>query len=407
MSEMTATRIGRPATLLLLGAGWIVAALLLLRTTVPHLDLDGLDVHRYFSAAELARAHRYERFVRINWVLGLAVELAVLVLLVRRAPRMVRGMELGPVSAGIVVGMVTLVTLYAVQLPFGFVDQWWAERHGLATNDYLSWLIAPWAEISALAVYAMATIAIVMGLARWLGERWWIAAAPLFIVIVGSFALLFGWLSVVDTKPVPAGLRDDVAALERTEHVTGTPVRVDTVSDYTSQVNAFTAGFGPSTRVVLWDTLLDGRFSDREVRAVIAHELGHVRHHHVLKGLAWFALLAFPLTWAIARATRSRGGMGSPAAVPVAVLTVVVFGVVTAPLQNVVSRRYEAEADWAALAATRDPAAVRDAFRQFTETSLAEPNPPTWDYLFLETHPTIAQRIAMAEAWRKREAAGR
>jgi STE24 endopeptidase len=402
---MTATRIGRGATLLVLGAGWIAAALLLARTTVPSLDLGGLDVHRYFSESELARAQRYERVVRLTWLLGLAAELAALVALVRRAPRMVRGMELGPVSAGIVVGMVTLVTLYAVQLPFGLVDQWWAERHDLATGDYLAWLLAPWIQISAEAVWAMATIGIVMVLARHFGERWWLAAAPVFVVVLGSFAVVFGWLAVAGTTPLPERLRGDVAALERVEHVPGTPVRVQKVSDYTNQVNAFTAGAGPSTRVVLWDTLLDGRFTDREVKAVVAHELGHVWHRHVLKGIAWFALLAFPLTWAIARVTRRRGGMGSPAAVPLAVLTIVVFGVVTAPVQNVVSRRYEAEADWSALTATRDPTAVRDTFRKFTETSLAEPNPPTWDYIFLENHPTIAQRIAMAEAWRRRAAA--
>jgi len=399
---MTATRIGRAATLLAVATGWLVAALLLLRTTVPHVDVGGLDVHRYFSDAQLDRADRYDRFLRLSWLLDLAAEVAALSVLVRRAPRLVRGMELGPVGTGIVVGMVTLVTLYVVGLPFGLADQWWAERHGLATGDYGAWLLAPWAEISVEAVYAMATIGIVMGLARWLGDRWWIAAAPVFIAIVASFAFVVGWLAVAGTKPVPADLRDDVAALERAEHVSGTPVRVQTVSDYTNQVNAFSAGIGPSTRVVLWDTLLDGRFSHGEVRAVVAHELGHVRHRHVLKGVAWFALFAFPLAWAIARVTRRQGGMGSGSSVPLAVLTVVVFGVLTAPFQNAVSRRYEAEADWSALQATHDPSSVRDTFRKFTDTSLEEPNPPTWDYLFLENHPTIAQRIAMAEAWRRR-----
>jgi STE24 endopeptidase len=73
------------------------------------------------------------------------------------------------------------------------------------------------------------------------------------------------------------------------------------------------------------------------------------------------------------------------------------------PAQNVVSRHVEAEADWVALQTTRDPASGRGLFEKFQETSLAQPNPPTWDYLFLETHPTIMQRIAMAEAWKDRE----
>jgi predicted Zn-dependent protease len=54
-----------------------------------------------------------------------------------------------------------------------------------------------------------------------------------------------------------------------------------------------------------------------------------------------------------------------------------------------------------ALRTTHDPASGRGLFQKFTETSLAQPNPPTWDYLFLETHPTTMQRIAMTRAWQQ------
>jgi STE24 endopeptidase len=67
---------------------------------------------------------------------------------------------------------------------------------------------------------------------------------------------------------------------------------------------------------------------------------------------------------------------------------------------NVVSRRYEAEADWVALRATHDPRSARSLFRRFTSVDLAQPNPPTWDYVLLENHPTVMQRIAMVEAFR-------
>ena len=70
-------------------------------------------------------------------------------------------------------------------------------------------------------------------------------------------------------------------------------------------------------------------------------------------------------------------------------------------MQNAVSRRYEAEADWRALNATRDPAVGDAALQSFERTSLEEPSPPLWDYLWLENHPTLMQRIAMAERWRR------
>jgi STE24 endopeptidase len=184
--------------------------------------------------------------------------------------------------------------------------------------------------------------------------------------------------------------------------VRGTPVRVQDVSDWTDQANAFTAGFGPSTHVVLWDTLLDGRFSRAEINVVIAHELGHVRSRHILKAIGWTALIVLPTLWLLELATRRRGGIGDPVNLPYGILVLTVLALLTTPVQNVVSRRYEAEADWHALNATRDPAATRSLFERFAQTSLEQPTPPTWDYVMLENHPTLMQRIAMAQRWRER-----
>ena len=132
---------------------------------------------------------------------------------------------------------------------------------------------------------------------------------------------------------------------------------------------------------------------------VVAHELGHVRSRHILKALGWTALLVLPTLWLVALVTRRRGGVRDPANLPLVILTLTVLALLTAPIQNVVSRRYEAEADWRALNATRDPASARKLFESFEQTSLEQPNPPLWDYLWLENHPTLMQRIAMTERW--------
>jgi len=50
----------------------------------------------------------------------------------------------------------------------------------------------------------------------------------------------------------------------------------------------------------------------------------------------------------------------------------------------------------------RDPAAARGLFEEFATTSLGDPSPPTWAYLLLQTHPTLAQRVAMTDAWQAR-----
>ena len=94
--------------------------------------------------------------------------------------------------------------------------------------------------------------------------------------------------------------------------------------------------------------------------------------------------------------------MGEPAAVPLALLVVAVLQLAAAPAQNLVSRRMEAEADWKALQTTRDPAAARGLFRELAATSLGDPSPPGWSQLLFGTHPTLADRVAMAEAWQAR-----
>jgi STE24 endopeptidase len=399
---MTAMRMGRAATLAVAAVAWCGGAWLLARTSVPSLHQSGLDTRTYFSAHELTRARNFNRGEQGLYVVNLVAQVVALVVLVRLLPRSVRSMGLGRISSGIVAGMVLLVTLWFVGLPFSLVDLWWQHHWGLGPFDVFAWLVSQWSTLGPEAIFAMATIALLVGTAGRF-RRWWLVAAPIVVVFALFFAFVSGWLAAAASHPLddPA-LKADVTRLERIEHVQGTPVRVEDVSSWTDQANAFTVGFGPSTHVVLWDTVLDDRFSRAEQDVVIAHELGHVRSRHILKAVGWTALIVLPTLWLLALATRRRGGVGDPANLPYVFLVLTVLALLTAPIDNAVSRRYEAEADWRALNATRDPAADTSLFQEFGRSSLEEPNPPLLDYLWLENHPTLAQRIAMAQAWKAR-----
>jgi STE24 endopeptidase len=395
-------RIRKSATLAV-GAGvWCACAWLLARTSVPSLDTSGLDLHRYFSQRSLDRAASYTRGVEVLWLLSTAATLAALVLLARILPSKVRSIGLGRIGSAVIVGMVLIVGLWFVGLPFSFAELWWQHHWGLGPFDILAWLNGQWALLAPAALSALATIVLLVGLAGRF-RRWWLVATPIVVVIAAFFVFVSGWLLAGASHPLRnPQLAADARRMERIEHVTGTPIRVQDVSKWTDQANAFTAGFGPSTHVIVWDTMLDDRFTRGEKVAVIAHELGHVRSRHIVKGIGWTALVVLPTLWILALATRRRGGVGDPANLPYVILVLTVVGLLTAPFQNVVSRRYEAEADWRSLNATRDPASTRKLFETFERTSLDNPDPPTWDYLWLETHPTLAQRIAMVEQWRKR-----
>lgn len=399
---MTAKRMVRGGTLAVAASVWCAAAWLLARTSVPSLHLSGFDQHRYFSQHAIDRAARYGRGADLLWLAGTVATLVALVVLVRRLPATIRSIGLGRIGSAVIAGMVLLVALWFVQLPFSLAGLWWDHHWGLGPFDVLAWLAAQWSVLGPEAVSAMATIVLLVGLGGRF-RRWWAIAAPVVVAIAALFALVSGWLVATTAHPLDGRYAGDVRRLERVEHVTGTPVRVQDVSQWTDQANAFTVGFGPSTHVVLWDTLLDGRFTRGEIDVVIAHELGHVRSRHIAKAIGWTALIALPTLWLLELATRRRGGIGDPVNLPYGILVLTVLALLAAPVQNVVSRRYEAEADWRALNATRDPAATSTLFKRFAKTSLEQPTPPTWDYVLLETHPTLMQRIAMAERWRERE----
>ena len=91
--------------------------------------------------------------------------------------------------------------------------------------------------------------------------------------------------------------------------------------------------------------------------------------------------------------------MGNPAAVPLALFVVAVFQLATLPLANHISSRMEAEADWKALEVTHDPAGLEDLMVEFSKTSLGDPDPPVLAQIVFGTHPTLADRIAMARAF--------
>ena len=398
---MTATRFAKASTLVALVVGWLVAAWLLTRTTVPgSLHAPHVDARSVFLADVLHRSARYDGLLRWLWVASTLVTLAALALFVHLGPRMARAWELGRVATGVMVGAVTTLGVWAVGLPFGAVELWWGRRYGLERSGYAEWAFEQWPALLAQVVGLTIALTVLLLLAGRFGRRWWLVAAPLFVA--GGVLLVFvlPWVETLGTRPphdTPAAAR--IRQLATDEWVGGTPVRIEEVHDQTTAANAMATGIGPSARVFIWDTFLDGRYSNREIEVVAAHEFGHIAHHHIWKGLAWSVLLTVPGFWLVELVTRRRGGLERPEVVPLALLALALIGLLITPFGNVVSRRYEAEADWSALRATHDPAAAASVFRKFSRDDLVQPNPPLWSYIWIDNHPTVVQRIAMARAY--------
>lgn len=391
------------AAALLAGAAlWAWAAHALWQTTVPSsLELPQIDAGDFFGADFLRRSASYERFLAILGLLSWIALVAVLALYARRGHMLMRESAAGRIGTGTMLGMLGFALVWLVETPFGLAALWWQRRHDVAEQDYFSWLVESFFGLGGEFVFLTAGLAIMMALAGALRHWWWLAAAPAFAALGLLFVFISPYL-VPDTEPLrDQRLLGDVRAIELAEGLDDVRLRVQDVDRFTDAPNAQAAGFGPSRTVVLWNTLLDEDFSRPELRSVLAHELAHLARDHPLKGIGWTALFLIPALALTALLTRPQGGLARPEAVPVALLVLVLLSLLATPLFNAVSRRAEAEADWAALNATRDPAAQRSLLRRLAVDSLTSPDPPAWTVPLYGTHPSIVDRIAMADAWKR------
>ena len=400
---MTATRISRVATLAVAALVWALAAAALWRTKVPaDLRLPRLDPQTVFGGDAVRAGVRYERFLDYEWLLGTIVTLVALVVMVRRGPLLARSLGLGRVNAGLITGVVVTTVLWALSLPFDLAAAWWERRHGISTEDWGTIILTPWEGLLGTTFGAVVVLAIFLLLAKRFAQNWWIAAASALLVLGVVLQFVLPYVNRYGTHPIRAPkLAAAVKQLEAREHAGDPTVRVDPVRDQTTAANAYAIGIGPSSSVFIWDTMLDGRFTPREVRFVIGHELAHLARLHLWKGIGWGVLIGIPLIAAIAFVTGRRGGLRDPANVPLALLTLTVLQLAITPFTNTVSRRYEAEADWVGLQGTQDPEAAKGLFRGFVKADLQDPDPPGWVHVFLDTHPPLLTRVEQAEAYKR------
>jgi STE24 endopeptidase len=234
-----------------------------------------------------------------------------------------------------------------------------------------------------------------------------------------ALAVIFSYVSPVLLDPIfnkfqrlPAGqLRSDVLDLARRSNVdVGEVYKVD-ASRRTTAVNAYVNGIGHTKRVVLYDNLID-RFPRDQINSVVAHELGHVRHRDVPRGLLWVAIAAPASLLAIQRLSErwapagARLGEGRGSATPLAIPAVLLaLGLVSFAIQipgNAMSRAIERRADTYALDLTQDSAALIGLQRRLATDNVADPDPPGWVQALFGTHPTTVERIGAALTWSRR-----
>lgn len=372
-----------------------------------------VDVTGYFSRAILDRAQDYRDGQLLLSLARLALEAALLVVLVRRPPtRLLRGGRRRPVAVAALAGAGLSAALTLVTLPVSAYARSRSVDVGLATQSWGGWAADVLRQLAIGAALAAVGAALAIALIRRAPRFWWLPGSAL-VVACGALFVSAGPVVLDpianDFTPLRGQARADVLELARRADVQVGEVLVVDASRRTTAANAYVSGLGRTKRVVVYDTLLRD-FTRAEQRLVLAHELGHVRHRDVPRGLLYLLLVAPFGTLAVARLTDAfaraggaeSGARAGAATLPAVVLALALVALPMTWVSNQLSRSVEARADAFALRLTGDPAAFIAFERRIARQNVSDPDPPAITQLLFGTHPTTRERIGAAEAFSRR-----
>jgi len=286
-------------------------------------------------------------------------------------------------------------------------------RFKLSTQRIRSWI---WDEFKGflvgLVMGGIVVEVLYFTLRQW-PQHWWVLAWALFMGLFLALAqlapvLLFPIFYKFEPLDDEELRRRLVVLSERA----GTRVRGVyrwKLSEKSKKANAALTGLGATRRIILADTLLDNYTPD-EIEAVLAHELGHHVHRHILKSIFLQAAITFfgfwaanwTLHYAVDRRLFDFDGLSDFANLPLLALVSVALSLLLMPALNAFSRFNERQADRYAFESIASVGPFISSMNKLAEQNLAERTPSKWVEWFFHSHPAISRRLAAAEAWAKR-----
>jgi STE24 endopeptidase len=283
-------------------------------------------------------------------------------------------------------------------------------RYKLATQRFGSWI---WDEAKGFLVglvLGSVVVELVYFTIREWPQIWWLLAWALFMVLFVVLAQLAPVvLFPIFYKFEPLDNEDLRRRLIMLGQRAGTRVRGVyrwRLSEKSKKANAALTGLGATRRIILADTLLDN-YTPEEIEAVLAHELGHHVHRHILKSIlvqAAVTLLGFwAANWVLHYAVDQHmfEQLSDFADLPLLALVSVVLSFLLMPVLNAYSRFNERQADRYAFESITSVEPFISSMNKLAEQNLAERTPSKWVEWFFHSHPSISRRLAAAEEWNR------
>jgi STE24 endopeptidase len=285
-------------------------------------------------------------------------------------------------------------------------------RFKLSTQKFRSWI---WDEtkgfLVGLVIGGIVVEVLYFTIRQW-PQYWWVIAWALFM---GLFILL-AQLAPVVLFPIfykfealdDEDLRRRLVVLSERAGTRVRGVYRWKLSEKSKKANAALTGLGATRRIILADTLLDN-YTPEEIEAVLAHELGHHVHRHILKSIFVQAIITlagfWAANWTLHYAVDQRWfeEMSDFANLPLLALVSVVLSFLLMPALNAYSRFNERQADRYAFESIATVEPFISSMNKLAEQNLAERTPSKWVEWFFHSHPAISRRLAAAKEWGRKQ----
>lgn len=365
----------------------------------------------------------------IGTIYGLAVLLAILYfgIMARYRDWAERAFKYSFLQALIAVPLL-LLTTQLLDLPLDAYEQSVSLQYGLSVQRWGSWFGDAAKGLLVSAVLGVPLLWLMIFIIRKSPRRWWFY---FWLILQPVQVLLFVVTPLIidplfnKFEPLEKSNPQLVAAIEKVTQRGGLSIPRERMflmkaSEKTNELNAYVTGFGPSKRVVVWDTTIQ-KTSTPETLFVFGHEMGHYVLNHIIYGLVLVAIFSFVALYLIYRvsgwmvrrfaARWQIRELGDWAALPMIFLILSVFGFFASPLFNSISRQMEHNADIYGLEVTHginpdSQEAGAHAFQVLGEISLIYPYPSRFVTFWYGSHPSISDRVRFAheyDPWSKDE----
>lgn len=298
----------------------------------------------------------------------------------------------------ITIGVVSSI----INFPLKYYTEFYLEhKYELSNQTIPKWLFEDFKGLLVGSVIGFPILVLFYWVMLTFGDLWWLVfSIAMFLISVVLAQILPVIILPIFYKVTPIEneeIKNRVLRLAEDVKMKVENVFQFDMSKNTKKANAAFTGLGKTKRIILGDTLIEN-YSEDEIETVLAHEFGHYKHKHIIKNLFIGTLASFLTFFLIATFYQFSlswfqfSEITEIAALPILSVWAMLIGLLTTPIGNIISRKFEYQADEYAVKVTRKSEAFINTLEKLNEQNLGDKEPQPFVEWFFYSHPSVKKR---------------